>query len=524
LWLVTRGAQPVGSERRPLAVAAAPVWGLGKVIALEFPEWQCVRVDLDPVGAASGAGDAQSLLEELVAGDREPQLAFRGGQRYAARLVRYNPASSAAASTVGEMPVGNRQSDRQPVSFRPDASYLITGGLTGLGLRAAQWMAERGARHLVLVGRRGASAQAEAVLAAMRQGGVNVVTARADVAKQEELGKVFAEIAAAMPPLRGVLHAAGVLDDGTLLEQTWDRFAQVLSPKVTGAWNLHLSSKDLPLDFFVLFSSAAALFGSPGQGNYAAANAFLDALAHHRRALALPALSIDWGAWSEIGMAAERNVEQYFAQQGIGAIAPAQALQMLQRLLQEAPAQVGVVPVNWSRLMQHLGASGNAPFFSELASGPARREPEGPAGEGATEFRRQLDQAPPRKRGQMLLEYVRSQVAGVLALKSSQTVPDKRPLLEMGFDSLMAVELRNRLRAALAPQRPLPATLVYDYPTVAALADYLGRELFAAENAPDSPPPPQPDNSHKPDLLDQVESLSDEEVDRRLARRIEERN
>ncbi|HEY9226744.1 MAG TPA: SDR family NAD(P)-dependent oxidoreductase, partial [Gemmatimonadaceae bacterium] len=188
---------------------------------------------------------------------------------------------------------------------RADATYLVTGGLGGLGLLVARSLAADGARHLVLMGRRAPSATAQATIDQLVASGVQVVVATADVAQAADVQRVIAQIATTLPPLRGIVHAAGVVEDAMLADQDAGRFSRVLAPKVAGTWNLHTLTREFPLDFFVLFSSGAALLGSPGQGNYAAANLFLDALAHQRHAHGLPALSINWGSWAEVGMAAE---------------------------------------------------------------------------------------------------------------------------------------------------------------------------------------------------------------------------
>ncbi|MBK7661306.1 MAG: SDR family NAD(P)-dependent oxidoreductase, partial [Betaproteobacteria bacterium] len=221
--------------------------------------------------------------------------------------------------------------------IRGDASYLVTGGLGGLGLAAAEWLAAEGARHLVLLGRSAPQAEAHAVLDRLRAQGVQVEPAQADVADAGQLARVLGDLAARLPPLRGVIHAAGRVDDGTLAELEPSRFATVLAPKVRGAWNLHRQTAGLPLDFFVLFSAGAALLGAPGQGNYAAANSFMDGLAHLRAVRGLPALSVNWGSWSGTGMAAKVD-EQHrrrWAAMGLRMIEPVEGVRMLGAMLRD---------------------------------------------------------------------------------------------------------------------------------------------------------------------------------------------
>src|SRR5262245_32832099 len=256
LSIVTRGAQAV-RDGEAAAVAPAPLWGFGRVLAREHPEMRVKLFDLDP---SPRADDLAALLTVLGGDFDDDQLARREGRLHAARLV----------------PAAHLVADEQP-TIRSDATYLLTGGLGGLGLAVAQWLVERGARTLVLAGRRGATPEAESKLTDLRAQGANVIVARADAADPEQLDSVLFEIDHSLPPLRGVMHLAGVLDDGIALHLDRTRLWNVLSPKLRGAWNLHVRTASRQLDFFVLFSSVASMLGSPGQANYAAANAFLDA-------------------------------------------------------------------------------------------------------------------------------------------------------------------------------------------------------------------------------------------------------
>ncbi len=329
-------------------------------------------------------------------------------------------------------------------TMRPDATYLITGGLGGLGLACASWLASEGARHLVLMGRRAPSAVASAAIARLEASGVEVVVAEADVADAGQLAAVLERCARSLPPLRGVLHAAGVLDDGTLPNQELHRFTRVMAPKVRGTWHLHALTADLPLDFFVLFSSVAAIAGPPGQGNYAAANAFMDAFAHVAHAGGLPVLSINWGAWSDVGMAAGLG-EQHrrrSAAMGLQLISPEEGVRMLQAALRlcDMP-QVALVPIVRSRL-----PAGSGPFFSRLRElGRSART----AGSVMTPLRPRLASATEEERRQLVMAFLSEQVAKVLALGPAQAVPGDRSLLDMGMDSLMAMELRNRIAGAV---------------------------------------------------------------------------
>jgi NADPH:quinone reductase-like Zn-dependent oxidoreductase/acyl carrier protein len=350
---------------------------------------------------------------------------------------------------------------------RSDASYLVTGGLGGLGLVVARWLIERGARSLILIGRRPPSAEAAARLEELRAVGARVEIRCADVSDAPAIEAVVGEIEHEMPPLAGVVHAAGMLDDGILFQQTRERLRAVMAPKVQGAWNLHASTADCGLDFFILFSSAASLVGSPGQGNYTAANSFLDALAHHRCASGLPGLSINWGPWSEVGMAAEASRAANMATAGIDSLTPGQGVAALQRLLRGSPAQVGVMALNLPQWQRRYPRIAELPLLAELMEGIARDADEQNQVREAL-----LTLATDSAREAYLEKYLREQLGEVLGLDPLRIDP-QAPLLDLGFDSLMMVELKNRLERGLGVG--LSPTMVFNYPTVAMLAPQLGR-------------------------------------------------
>jgi polyketide synthase 12/myxalamid-type polyketide synthase MxaB len=360
-----------------------------------------------------------------------------------------------------------------------EACYLIVGGLGDLGLLLAQWLVDRGARHLALMSRREPGATERAAVARLEARGSEVRLIRGDIAVHADATHAIDALRNLPQPLRGVFHAAGLLDDGVLEQQTWRRFERVFAPKVTGAWNLHRLTRDLPMDFFVLFSSVASLLGSPGQSNHAAANAYLDALAWQRRADGLPALSINWGAWSSIGAAARGGVGSRLALRGIGEIAPHEGLAALERLLVWPRPQIGVVPIDWSVYRRQF-TSGSEPavlaeVLAESSSGAARS-----AAPLQTELPKKLAVAAPRERRALLLELIRSEVIKGLGLEADRELPITEPLSALGVDSLLAVELRNALSRSLGLVRRLPATMLFDYPSISALADYLLANALAS--------------------------------------------
>ncbi|NMO16394.1 SDR family NAD(P)-dependent oxidoreductase [Pyxidicoccus fallax] len=358
---------------------------------------------------------------------------------------------------------------RPRVPIRADGSYLVTGGLGGLGLSLAGWLVEQGAGHLVLVGRSGAESPAQqAAVAALREKGARVTVARADVAERAQVERVLAEVAASGLPLRGIIHAAVVLDDGLLAQQTPARMRTVMAPKVLGSLHLHELTLGTPLDFFVMYASAAGFMGSPGQGNYAAANAFQDALAHHRRAKGLPALSIDWGAFSDVGQAAaQENRGARFASRGIRSMTPAEGLSALGRLIEADRTQTAVLPIDVPKWVEFYPALTSSRVLSRLLAarraGASRR-----AGDPAVLQR--LAAAEPEARVELLHDVLRAQVARVLRLPEARVDVDA-PLRSLGMDSLMGLELRNRIEATL--DVATPAALGWSYPTVRAITRWL---------------------------------------------------
>jgi NADPH:quinone reductase-like Zn-dependent oxidoreductase len=386
--------------------------------------------------------------------------------------------------------------------FSSEGTYLITGGLGGLGLEVARWMVQRGAKHLVLNGRRPPDQKAESVLAQLREAGAEVRVELGDVSQEDQVRRIVCQIDASAHPLRGVIHSAGVLRDGALVNQDWPRFAEVLAPKTLGAWHLHSLTADRDLDLFVLFSSAVVLFGNRGQANHAAANTFLDALARHRQGVGLPAVSIDWGAWSDIGAAARRDLAGKLSQGGFGWITPEQGIAALERAIGENHAQLGVIPVDWEVFARQPTAEGAGRFLETFRasqqSDPAR------SGTGGDLWKR-LQQLPPGEHLPALIGFVQDEVARVLRLQSPPDV--QTGFTDLGMDSLMAVELRNRLQSELGQRVKLSSTLVFDYPTTAAMAKHLLKMLESDPQASQIDGPGTEDaEGQRSDRLDPIES------------------
>ena len=353
-----------------------------------------------------------------------------------------------------------RPASEAPAAIHSDATYLITGGLGGLGLQVAQWLVQQGARSLVLIGRRNASHEARTAIEQMERGGAQVAVAQADVTRKEQVAGVLDRIDEAMPPLRGIIHAAGVLDDGLLFNLDPERLAAVMAPKDEGAWNLHALTLHRPLDFFVLFSSVASVLGSPGQGSYAAANAFLDALSHHRHAQGLPALTINWGPWGDVGMAARAKRGQRLATRGIDAIPPRQGIQVLEQLLlQQETGQVMAVPANWQTLLDSLPAGSESALLSGLSQGKATAAATRDIVHADGDLTRELlSGIEPEQRQPLLISHLQKELSTVLGVEAAEIDP-RESLYNLGLDSLMALELKQRLENGLGIALPLESLM-----------------------------------------------------------------
>ncbi len=490
LWIVTRGAVPVLGEAEAVNVTQAPLWGLGRALAVEQSGALGALVDLDP--AASADESARQVLEMLTGDTSEDMVAYRAGVRYVPRLRR----------TVTVAP------DTSALTFTSDDTVLITGGTGGLGLRLAEWLAQRGARHIVLCGRRRPLDSTEARLQRLRASGVDVTTWAVDVADNTALQALFDQSSLARPPVTSIFHLAGVLDDGRIGEQTWERFAGVFASKVTGAWNLHQLTRGTTLKHFVMFSSVSSLLPAPGQSSYAAANAFLDGLAHHRRSQGLSALAVNWGPWSEVGHAETeygRQAHAHLASLGIGSMAPGRALRVLEGLLLEARAQVAVVPVDWARLCSADPAAARLGLLADLVVTPAApTSAAAPATRPATSSALvdALVALPVDERRPHLLHFLSEMVIAALKLRTDEPLDARKPLFDIGLDSIMALELKDRLERAVGV--PLSATLLFVHPTLDALCDHILGSMIPA-----APPAPLPDDGP-----------SEEELTRQLLREI----
>ncbi|MFE4335989.1 type I polyketide synthase [Streptomyces sp. NPDC056831] len=463
IWVVTRGAMSVGSHDPVIAPAQGGVWGLGRVAALELPALWGGLADLPEV---LDPRSARWLAAALPGTTGEDQIAVRPAGVFGRRLVHAPVAGSGAPS------------------WTTSGTALVTGGTGELGAYAARWLVERGAEHVVLVSRRGLDAEgADALRLELEVAGARVTVAACDVTDRQALAEVMAGIPEEWP-LRTVVHAAGVVsEDRALTSATADDLDQQVRAKVHGAHNLDEFTRELELDAFVLFCSGAGVWGSGGQAGFAAANAYLDSLARHRRAAGRTATAIAWGSWDQVGALSDPGAAQREQLRLLGVVPmrPELAVAALQRAVHDDETAIVVADLDWARFAPVFTAARASALLSGLpeaeAALTATRDDTAISGE----LRDRLAGLSEVDRREVLLGLVRDSSAAVLGHGSSAEIESDQPFSELGFDSLTAVELRNRLQAATGVA--LPASLVFDYPTANRLVDRLAGRFGVTESA-----------------------------------------
>jgi myxalamid-type polyketide synthase MxaB len=444
-----------------------------------------------------------SMLKDLIGDLEKGELKPLPIRTFPMESVRDAFRYMAQAKHIGKIVV--TQAERAS-RMDPHGTYLITGGLGGLGLVTARWMVEKGANHLVLLSRSEPTEQTRQVLDELRQGGAEIVTMQGDVARREDVQHVLTCIKDKMPPLRGLFHEAGVLDDGVLSKQDWSRFERVLNPKVSGAWHLHELTQSDSLDFFILFSSAAAVAGSAGQGNYATANSFLDGLAHYRKVHGLPAMSINWGAWADVGMAAELD-DHRPTMRSVGLIKPAEGTRILEHALAAQHTQMVVLPIDWNEFGQ--GGAPVQPLFRQLV----RTAKQDSAPRREVNVLERFKTLSLNEQKSALQEYLWHQVTRILALDLSQSLDPLKLLTDLGMDSLMAVELKNKIEGDLGIN--VPVTYFLEDATITDLSQKLHDQLGYSGNIdnPNIDRDQSIDSEKAKALLENLDQLSEDDVD-----------
>ncbi len=414
----------------------------------------------------------RGVMERMRTGELTPLTRIRWPLAEAESAIKY----MRAARHTGKITLTN--SALETGRLREDRAYLVTGGLGGIGCALAGWLADHGAGVIVLNGRRDPDAEAVEAIAALRARGVRVEVELADVTDGAAVEAMLARIDEALPPLAGIIHSVGALADAALTNQSWERFEEVLWPKVLGAWHLHRATLERDLDLFTLFSSVAGVMGNPGQANHSAANAFLDQLAAHRRALGLPGQAIAWGAWSGLGEAEEQRerIARQLEAAGTGWISPEQGLRAFELIARQDATSAMVASVDWDVF------SGNVDQRSPLLDHLLATDGDDGEEDAGADLLTGLRHASPEDREQALAAFLQRELQAVMRLPTAP-VPSV-DFSDLGMDSLMAVELRNRLNRAFAGEYVASNTIVFDYPSVAGLARRLAEELGGADEAP----------------------------------------
>ncbi len=365
------------------------------------------------------------------------------------------------AKHIGKVALSFEEEVSNTPIARLEASYLITGGLGGLGLKIMEWLANKGAKHIVVTGRKKASEEASKLISNLTKRGIRIDAISADISNSEDVKKIIGMC----PHLKGVIHAAGIIEDGLVANQSSDRFERVMAAKVDGTWHLHVHTQHLELDYFVCFSSVASLIGSVGQSNYAAANAFMDQLSHYRRRLGLPCIAINWGPWAEVGMAAPLTTRLHT--QGYKTLTPDIGLEVLGNLIRLcALPQIAVLPMNWQVFLKRLTKT--MPFFDQL-NGAA------PSEKNDTLLIDVIKSSEPHERMDAVEEHIKKYIRSVVGLSENTKLGMNVSVFDLGLDSLMAVELKNIIEKNL--EKKLRSTLLFDFPTIKGLITYLSKEI-----------------------------------------------
>ena len=430
------------------------------------------------------------VMQHFTAGHYEPLLFTRFEAEATIDAFRYmsqrkNIGKVVVSLESQESRVKSQEPDGEAASAasvsvaRKDGTYLVTGGLGALGLQVAEWLAGEGAGTIALLSRRGASEEVADQLAAIQAKGARVIVLQGDVTDAASLQSALKQLPAAGPPLRGVVHAAGVLADGVLADMTLEQLDRAVRPKAQGAWNLHTATTDAPLDWFAMFSSVASVLGSPGQANYAAGNAALDALAAYRRARGLPATTINWGPWSGAGMAVEAGRGEAVQSRGMGLLPPDRALDLLGKLLRSDVTQIAVMDAQWDDMLRLMGARRPA-LLADIAAEVEQAGGTATASRVDRAFLDQLLAVDQPARHALVSDYIRDELARIMGVESENLDADK-PLSTFGLDSLLALELKNNLEGRL--DFTLPMAKLMEGPSITSLAQETIRLVAGGDRA-----------------------------------------
>lgn len=455
IWLFTRSTQLV-TRKDEHNLATSPIWGLGKVIPLEHPQLPVSIVDLD-----RQASKEEQIVQQLIANNpKESHITIRNEQIYTGRLVKSIP------------------EPKKSIHFDSKATYIITGGLGALGLHTANWMANNGVKNLILISRRKPTASKIATLNSLRETGVQVKAVQADICDFSEISKVFKMIDDKVTPLKGIIHAAGVEETRLIKHMELDHMSKVMNPKVIGSWNLHELTKIIDIDFFIMFSSISSVWGAAGHAHYAAGNYFLDSLASYRKSHGLPATTVNWGPWEGGGMADKQKLVE-LEKRGVGSLSPEQGMEALKYLMEADCTNSVIADIEWDKFKQLYEIGGQIAFFEEIETKTTEISLSSSAQK--PDILTQIETAPKNKQIFLLTTFLQKEVAKVLEFDEGELPDLDKGFTEMGIDSLMAVDLKSRLEECFNTNYPI--TIVFEYPNINSLANYIAIETLNLETS-----------------------------------------
>ena len=441
----------------------------------------------------------QQMFSELNLEFENENLPFLPYQAFEIENSREAFRFMSQAKHIGKIIITQKDTDQ--FTIKKDATYIITGGLGGVGIVTTEYLIERGAKNIVLLGRKNPSPEQNAVLDAWRRSSVTIKTYSVDICEEYSLKNALQMIQSEMPSIKGIFHAAGILDDGVLEHQDENRFAKVMKPKVQGTWNLHQLTQGIALDYFVMYSSIASAMGAPAQGNYAAANAFLDAFVSYRKYKGLAVTTINWGPWSEVGMAHANSDLKKYEQIGLNAIAPSQGKELLDAILKIEQEQIIAVDINWDKYKKILPINQQWIVPAQSASvNTSSKE------ERTYDIIAKLALLDNDEKKKTIIVFLQAESARILGYDVNQKIDADIPFNELGFDSLSAVELKNVLSTAFDIK--LQPTVVFQYPTINALGNFIYTSFEKKEIATYVPVQAE----MKIEVEEMLNQLSDEEM------------
>ncbi|KPA09304.1 short-chain dehydrogenase [Candidatus Magnetomorum sp. HK-1] len=455
LWILTRQSQPALNQCE-LNLKQSPLWGFAQVIHQEYPSLKCVCIDLDK---DKNEREVEFIFQELFSPDfNEYKIAYRQDNRYCERLSTY------------------QLSTDEDKIIKEDCSYLITGGTGSLGFQACRWLTELGAQFIILTARNAPDDSVLEKIKHLENSGAKILFIQSDISIESNAKELFINASESMPQIAGIIHTAGVLDDATIMNQTIEKFNNVLEPKTSGAWNLHVYSKDLNLDFLVFFSSAVSIIGSPGQSNYAAANSFMDSLAHYRHSLGLPALSINWGLWEGSSMLDSLDAmdQRRWSDRGLKYLNPKKGFGILKKLIPGKEAQVSVLPVNWSTFLGQYLENKIPHFFDAFIKDNSKKISK------KSNLIQRLKVLKIDKQKELIFKHIQDITSEIMGLDSTEKIGARKRLFDAGMDSLMAITLKNRLEADF--EQSFVPTLVFDYPMIESIVKHIITDVLSLES------------------------------------------